>query len=380
MKIFVAAGEVSGDIHASLLIKGIKEARPDVEIAGVGGPHMMATGVKLIDQESVTYSTVGILESLRFLLPKLRLMHRIIKPFLLDWKPDIVVFVDNQGFNIPLARMVRKLLPYAKTAYYFPPPVWIWAEWNASKLAHLVDLVLAIFPKEVPIYKSKGAEVEFVGHPFIDVIKPAPNPALIRQKLKVPLGAPVIGILPGSRFQELEKLTRIFLKAADLLQQIFPEAVFPLLISHPKYEEIILRETALFPHLNLRILPGPDSQVLSICDAAMVASGTVTLESALLGVPHVVVYKIGFITFNIARLLVKVKNIALSNLLLGDTVVPELLQSKARPEIIAYIIEQWIKRPEIKREISARLRGVSRVIGPPGAIKRAAMAVLSLAR
>ncbi len=359
--VFVSAGEVSGDIAAAEVITELSK-RGDWKFVGLGGVYSQKAGLNSI-YDITTLSTVGFTESLRFITPKLKAKKKAVS-YIKENSIDVILLVDNQGFNIPLARALRKF--NKPILYYFPPPVSIWGEWNAKKLRKYVDLLLCPFPADVDIYRYYGAEALFVGNPIVDRINSMPEKEQITQKLKVKTGKTTVALLPGSRFQEIETLTQPIVKASELLHINHPEWEFVLPVSHPDFEKHIRKVIGNRDYI--QVTNGSGAEVIKISDIVITASGTASLESALLGKPAVVLYKVSPITFFIGKMLVKGRKVSLPNIILGEMVYPELLQRAVNPPNIANHVEMvWRDRHLIKEALLSLKH-----ILPGGAVKNVA--------
>ncbi len=361
MKVLVVAGDPSGDLHASNLIKALKRREPSVRVAAVGGPLCRAAADEFLE-DLASRGVTGFWEPALKIGFLLKLAKRI-KAYLERERPAALVCVDYYGFN-------RRILPYAKAAgvpafYFVSPQVWASRPGRVKVLKKLVDKMLVIFPFEEKLYRDAGVPAEFVGHPLLDLI---PAPPERRESTNV------IGLLPGSRSSELKRHLPLFYEAFRLLRlkNRFLKGVVFAAASQPDsaYGRLpdgceLVRET--------------DYRERAGLDLAICSSGTATLENALLGVPMVVVYKLSWPTYAIARALVKVKHIAMANLLAGKTVVPELIQRDATPQRV--FLEASMLLDDEARAAAARadLLAVRRSLGTPGAADRAAAAVLAAA-
>ncbi len=317
-KIMLSAGEVSGDLLGAGLVRRLKKTI-NARFYGLGGPEMKKAGVQIL-QDITSHSSVGLMEGIKPLLPSIAILLTL-KRQLRENPPDVIILIDNQGFNIHLSRMARRL--GVKNIYYFPPPVWIWGKHNAKRLAKTCDHLISCFPPEQKIYQDAGAVCTYVGHPFGVDIVPRPLP---RPKSKF-----TVALLPGSRYQEVSRLTRPLLEAADRLQKTFT-VLFILPFANDECRNTIVRtiETGGYGHLNIRFIQSPQHSFMKQCDLILAASGTASLAAAFYGIPCVVIYQISTLSYLIAKnLLLKVNYISMPNILLNKRVIPELLQNKA---------------------------------------------------
>ena len=354
----VVAGDPSGDLHASNLIKALKRLDPSARVAAVGGPLSRAVADEFIE-DLASRGVTGFWEPALKIGFLLKLAKRL-KTFLVERRPAALICVDYYGFN-------RRILPYAKQAgipafYFISPQVWASRPGRIKVLKRLVDRMLVIFPFEEKLYRAAGVPAEFVGHPLLDLI-PEPKP---RGE-----GSNLIGLLPGSRSSELRRHLPVFLEAFRLLRlkNRFLEARLFAAASQPDSAYGELPE-------GVALVREHDYTLRGTLDLAICSSGTATLENALLGVPMVVVYKLSWPTYAIARALVKVKHIAMANLLAGKAVVPELIQRDATPQRVFLEASALLDDPDRLASVRADLLAVRRSLGAPGAGDRAAAAVL----
>lgn len=358
MRVFFSAGEVSGDLSASEVIEELKKI--GIECVGIGGRRMEEAGMVNITKtdESIT-SSVGFVESLKFVPYKLILLSRV-KKYLKENKPDLVFLVDNQGFNIPLARVSKEL--GLRVFYYFPPMVSVWGENTKYKIARYCDKIICTFKSDYEIYKQVSDGAVYVGLPFIDRISRNYSSkdnykGFFREDTRKIL------LLPGSREQEIKTLLKPLLDTARLIllgkTSIVPSEVeFYTIVSHPTYKDYIVgmikdmgleNEIKVFDNNN-------DYALLDICDVAISASGTITLELALLKKPTVVVYKVSRLTFEIGKRLVKTNYISLPNILLGEKLFAELLQDDVNANTIADYLERILDDKENSSNIESKVK------------------------
>jgi lipid-A-disaccharide synthase len=359
--ILVVAGDPSGDLHAANLIAALKKRNPGVRVSAVGGPLCREAADEFLE-DLASRGVTGFLEpalKIPFLLKlRSRLAH-----WLKDRKPDAVICVDYYGFN-------RRVLPLAKNAgvpafYFISPQVWASRPGRVNVLKNLVRRMLVIFPFEEAVYRTAGVPVQFVGHPLLDLIPEPTDRATIDAAFR-------IGLLPGSRASELQRHLPVFYEAFRLLRRGRPQLRGYLFASPNQADSAY----GLLPE-GVELVREKNYARRGALDAAICSSGTATLENALLGVPMVVVYKLSWPTYAIARALIRVKHIAMANLLAGKTVVPELIQREATPERVATEAARYLDEPAYAASVRAELLAVRRALGTPGACDRAAAAVLA---
>lgn len=371
--IWVSAGEASGDRHGAALVAALRALCPELHFAGLGGPAMRQCGVEIV-YDPTPLSTVGFLESLRASAP----LRRVLQKLTVLWeshRPDLAVLIDFPGFNLRLAEMLhQRRVP---VVYYLPPTAWLWGEGRALQVARNCIRVLCALPVEVPVYEKAGAAARLVGHPILDYTSGAPSREKARQKLNLDPETPCFALLPGSRPQELDELLPPLVKAASLVRRELPSACF-LLPAAPTLEEKVIKERAerLSPGI-VRVLPGSQWMytILRAADGAAVASGTATLEAAVLGTPMVIVYRTSLSTYLIGRKLLHLRYVGMPNILAGEEIVPELLQHQVTAENIAEHLLRFYRDAELRQRMQSALARVVRQLGTPGVAARAAQAV-----
>ena len=330
---------------------------------------MREAGVDIRIQTS-HYGSVGFQESLRFVRPLRHVMTEL-RHLIHTEPPDLAVLVDNEGFNGLLAKFLHKEgIPFV---YYLPPQVWFWGEWRAKRIAERATAIIPAFQAEAEIYKREGGRVQWFGHPLIDIVRPDAEPESVLTSLRLDPSRQTIAIMPGSRFQELEQLTAAMLNAVRIIKRRHPQLqiVLPLAAPH------------LLPTLNAEIQrAGMTDEVtivekhvynaLSRCSLLILASGTATLEGALLGVPMVAAYRVAPISYLIGRQLVKSRFIAMPNILLDERAVPEIIQHDVTPERLAMEALMILENEDLAEEMRSKLQLIRSMLGIPGVLGRAA--------
>jgi len=371
LKLFLSAGEVSGDYQAAQLARTLLELHPDVELVGYGGDHMRAAGVE-IRCDTAGWGYVGIEESRRF-LPEMKRARARLAELLKAERPDLVILVDGEAFNERLVAVLRReKIPFV---HYFVPQVWFWGRWRARRIARQASLVIPAFPKELEIFRNCGARVEWFGHPLLDLVeKSQPFTATDDGLDERP-----VALMPGSRVQEIEALAPTLIEAAKRLREARPDLKFvlPVAAKHLKAPLQRLLENAGMSRV-IELRPGWSERVVSGCQLALVASGTATLETALAGVPMVVFYRVRPLTYLAAKLLVNTRFVAMPNILLGEAVVPELLQDAFTVEALVEEAARLLDSPALMTEMRVQLARIPDVLGGHGAIERAARAIVHL--
>ncbi|MBU1652355.1 lipid-A-disaccharide synthase [bacterium] len=372
--IMVIAGEVSGDLHASGLLREFRAKHPSVTAFGVGGEQMAQSGFeRLYTVEEVSF--LGFVEVIKH-LPFIRRMMRRLVAETIKRKPKVIVLVDYPGFNLRFAARIRKLaeIKHIPILYYISPQVWAWHASRVPQIAELVDRMAVIFDFEAPIYEKVGLQTDFVGHPLLEVTKPKLTADEFRESLGLRSQERLIGLLPGSRAQEVTRLLPIFVrsfmqlaKRVDNLKAVI--GCSPAL-SEQYYRDLLQRSG--LQHDGIRLVQGQTTDVQAHCDVALVASGTATLETAILVTPLVMAYKVAPLTYWIARNLVKIPHIALVNVVAGKRVVPEMIQYDARPDRIADQLQQFLPGHAAREIMIAELAEVKSRLGGLGASARVA--------
>ena len=368
-KVLIVAGEASGDLHGANLVRAMLESDPGLVFYGIGGPKMEAAGVRCLARAG-DMAVVGLTEVFSKLGMILGIMRKL-KRSLWEEKPALIILIDYPDFNMPLARAAKKR--GVPVFYYISPQVWAWRRGRIKQLRQCVDRMAVILPFEAEMYRREGMAVEFVGHPLLDGINTKYHRSEAIRRFDLREGAAIIGLLPGSRPGEVTKLLPEMLAAAGIIKREVPTAQFVLPLADTLDRDGV--EEMIRPcqeKLNVKIIGNEIYDVLAVCDAAMVASGTATLETALIGVPMIIVYKISLFTYLMGRIFVNVDHIGLANIIAGKTVVPELIQQDVNPPRMAKEILAILNDVERKNRIKRELAGIREKLGAPGASRRAA--------
>lgn len=371
--IMIVAGEASGDMHGAHLINQMLKRDPTLKFYGIGGNKMKAAGVELLADAS-EMAVVGLTEVLSKLRQILKIMAAM-KRSMDERRPDLVILIDYPDFNLPLAKAARKR--GIKVFYYISPQVWAWRKGRIRQIKKTVTRMAVILPFEVETYRQGGFSVDYVGHPLLDMVKPHYSGQELREKFGLAADKITVAILPGSRMSELEKLMPELLSAAEILKKEIREIQFVLPLADTLEESRVSEMMSGCP-VNIMVISGQTYDVVSCADLALVASGTATLETALLKVPMVIVYKISLLSYVIGRLIVNVQNIGLVNIIAGRTIVPELVQHDANGPRIAREALSILRDEERKQKIIKELLTIRAMLGEPGAAIRAAQLALDM--
>ncbi len=369
----MSAGEASGDMHAAAVAAEIKRIRPDAEIFGMGGELMKKSGVRIIyDIENL--GIIGIVEILKH-IPFFFHLRDMLRQAMIDEKPDVLVCVDYPGFNMKIAHVAKTLgIP---VVYYIAPTIWAWNKGRAKNIVRDVAQVASIFPFEAKAYQEAGAHVTFVGHPLADTVKPSMSFDEAMEYFHGNKEARRILLMPGSRKNEVTGLFPLMLDAAENLSKKENCQFFiPRASTIPK--EFLLSFIGN-RHISYEITEGHQYDLMQICDACAASSGTATLETALMELPTVLVYKLAPLTWFLANLLVHVKYAGLPNLLMGREVTPELLQDKATAGNVTEILQKWITDESARQENIREIKKVREALGSGGAVNRTAKLILETA-
>lgn len=365
MKIFFSAGEASGDVHGASLTREIKKISPSTELLGFGGNLMAAAGVKLV-RNYKDYNVMGVVEVIKNLRRILKLLDDLTE-IIREEKPDLLVLIDYPDFNWRLAKRVKNF--GIKILSYVPPSAWAWRKGRAKDCAAIADVFIAIFPFELPVYQAAGAKIFFLGNPLVDSVKPSMSKVEARKFFGVNDSERVILLMPGSRRQEIKLLLPEMLAATKLLADKNVKFFLPVA---DNVENLI--DTA---GANVTLIKSARRyDLMSIADAAIATSGTVVLEAALLNLPCVVLYKMAPMNFLIAKLFVDIKFFSLPNILAGEKILPELLQSDVTPEKIS---AEVLKILDTRADYVKKLQAACSKLGESGAADRVAQKILETA-
>lgn len=367
MKIAIVSGEYSADIHGSNLVNEIKKINPEIEFFGVGGKLMKEAGVD-IEYDLTKLAIIGFIEPIKkyFFLKKLlnRFVERIKKE-----NPALLILIDYPGFNLRLAKEVYKLnIPIF---YYIAPQVWAWGEYRLKKIKKYIKKVINILPFEEKIYKETGIDCEFVGHPALDIVRPTMLKENFLKELCLTPDIKTIGIFPGSREQEVKKLLPVMIEVAKGIKKRIEKIQFVIALSPS-----IQIDFDLPAELGIKVIKDRQYDVMNISDLIIAASGTVSLEACLLEIPIIILYKLNFFSFILARVLAKVKYISLVNIIENKKIIPEFVQRFK----INDIIEESIKLlyDEKSREnMKFELKKIAEKLSKPGVSERTARLILS---
>lgn len=367
MKIGIVAGEASGDLLGSLLIKALKEEYADLEFVGIAGPKMEAAGAQswFSMEKLAVRGYFEVIRSLRELLA----IRRSVRDRMLRERPALFIGIDAPDFNFGLEKSLKRR--GVKTVHYVSPSIWAWRGERIHKIRESVDHMLTVFPFEPEIYRKVGMQATFVGHPSADVIPLTPQRDNARQQLRLKPGALVVAMLPGSRQSELDYHADLFIETAKVLHRQFPDAQFlvPLTTRETREQFDAARWRLGAQDLPLQILFGHANFALAAADVALVASGTATLEAALLRCPHVIAYRLSNATYRLMKRKAYLPYVGLPNILAGEWLVPELLQDDATPENLARALGNWIRHRDAAEALRGRFAAIHHELAADNAVR-----------
>ena len=378
MRYFFSAGELSGDLHAAALIRELRKQDPEAQITGMGGSLMAAAGAEILFDPTAE-STFGFWEAARKVLMFKRQLANFTS-FLKANRPDAVVWVDFGGFNVLLAEQAAALsIP---VVCLFPPAAWAYGPGRATRLAGCVSHVASVLPFEADFYRRYEVKVTYVGHPLVDRVKPEQTRDQWRQAQGILPTEQVILLMPGSRKQEVQGLLPIILAAAAEVAAEKEGLRFFLPVATTIDQELVRGELTKYPGLTVTLTdPDETYNLMAGADLGILASGTATLEAALLGLPIIVTYQVSkvsallFQAFANKEYCRQPMMVALPNLIKGQLLVPELIQDQLTPAHLGVEIRKFLEQPERGAAIRAQLRGIGEMLGPPGVMERVAKVV-----
>lgn len=369
----VVVGEASGDAHAARVVTALQQRAPDIKVSGIGGEKLRAAGMEInIDfSELAVMGLVEVLKRYRHLKNVFNQMVERLKTH----RPDLLVLVDYPGFNLKLAKEAKKLgIP---VAYYISPKIWAWRKGRVKTIQRVVDKMLVLFPFEVPIYEQAGVAVNCVGHPLVDAVKRTLTTIQAKEKLGLEKAHKVIGLFPGSRRSEVEMLLPLMIQAAERIkqQQLDIQVVVPLA---PGLNKEALAPILAASRLPIQVVDSEFYDLTSACDAIVAASGTVTLEIALLGVPHFICYRVSPVTYKILRRLVRIPYVGLCNIVTNKALITEILQDDVTVQRLEEELRDRLSRTDQQAVAEDIRQQVLAALGPSGGADNAAEQLLMM--
>jgi lipid-A-disaccharide synthase len=392
--ILIVAGEASGDMYGANLVRAVHDINPGIDFWGLGGEKMREAGVK-IPFDSTRLAVVGISEVFAHLWQIVQ-AQRLLRKAMRDKRPDLVILIDYPDFNLLLAAKARSLgIP---VMYYISPQVWAWRSGRVKKIRRLVNRMVVILPFEVEFYHRHKMEVDFVGHPLLDIIKPSmdennsppppfskggwggiSNESVFYKRFEIDRSRPIVGLFPGSRLQEVNRLMPFIIDAAGRLEEKIPGIQFVLPLA-PTIDRRCVEDFIHPTRLKIKVIENGIYDTMKAARAVIAASGTVTLEAAIMGVPMIIVYKVSKLSYLVGKIMVRVSHIGLVNLVAGRRIVPELVQEEVNGRRIAEEVHKIIVDEKYSRTMKNELEGVKNKLGGPGASARVAEIVCQMVK
>jgi len=369
--VVIIAGETSGDLHGAHLVRAMKKKDPSLFFYGIGGPALKAAGVEIL-MDAAELSVVGITEVFSK-MPKVFKGISSVKKVLKERRPGLIILIDFPDFNLHIATIAKK--QGVPVLYYVSPQIWAWRSGRIRKIEKNVDHMAVILPFEKDFYRSHHVPATFVGHPLLDSYSPLPDNPLKEATDSIP----VVGLLPGSRYSEIERNLPFMMAGASILQNRFKNICFMISIAPSISKERI--ESFVNPYKKtccIELISGSVVEIFEKSRLIVAASGTVTLETAIYGVPMVIMYKISPISFMLGQALIKVDHIGLVNIIANERIVPELIQQDATPAKIAKTVGDILNDPQELSRIKEKLKSVKALLGEAGAAEKTADIGLSL--
>ena len=370
-RVMMIAGEASGDLHGSRVIRELKARRPAVEVFGIGGDNMRREGMEILYHAS-SLSFMGFVEVIRH-LSLIRSVETAMERALVARRPDVLVLIDYPGFNLRFAGKARK--HGARILYYISPQVWAWHKSRLKKMKPLVDKMKVVFPFEVELYRKEGIDVEFVGHPLVESLRATSTREEFCRMAGLDPARKIVGLFPGSRRQEIAKIFPTMLRAGEEVRRAHGVQLAVGVASNLGAGELKGHVPA---DSSAVLIENSTYELMCHSDAAMVTSGTATLETGWFGTPVVVVYKTSPLSFFIGRLLVDVPNIGLVNIVAGKTVAPEFLQNELTADNLVQAVGRMLTDETYRTTMKNELSKIKEKLGAPGASGRVAEGVIAL--
>lgn len=369
----IIAGEPSGDLHGGKLVAELRRLEPGLEIFGVGGDRMQAAGMELA-YHIRDFSFMGFAEVLGH-LPFIRQAMKRLELLLDERRPEAVVLIDYPGFNLRFGAKVKRA--GIKVAYYVSPQVWAWGRGRVRRIRRLVDRMLCILPFEESFYRKLGVPAVYVGNPLLDEARPKLSKDAFRRQIGLSTSQPLVGLLPGSRRQEVEMILPAMLGACRLLSEKQPSVQFALNLA-PGFPPEAVAAAIKRAGLNVAMSTGQSYELMAHSNLILVASGTATLECGIIGTPMIIIYKTSWASYLLGRMLVRVPYIGLVNLVAGKKVAPEFIQHEARPGAIFLMAQMLLAEGRPRQAVRDELSKIGGLLGEPGAARRAAEQIASL--
>ncbi len=372
MRVMFIAGEASGDLHGAGVVRELKRRDPACDIFGIGGDKMRTEGMDLVYHVR-ELSVMGFWEVIQH-LPLLKSVEKTLGALLIARRPDVLVLIDYPGFNLRFAETAKR--HGIKIVYFISPQVWAWNPGRVRKMKGLIDMMLVVFPFEVEIYRREGIAVQFVGHPLLEAFTEPQGRREFLKRYGFDANKPLLGLLPGSRKQEIERIFPVMLGAARIVNR---EIAVNVAVGVSSVLDLEFVKSFVRDDFPITFVQHATYDLMKNADLALVTSGTATLETGFYQTPMIVVYKTSWLTYVIGRIVVRINNIGLVNVVAGEQIVPELIQSKLTPQRLAGDAIAMLKGEPRRREISEKLKIIREKLGTIGASRRVADAIGLLA-
>lgn len=370
-KLFIITGELSGDKHASLVVKNLLENRNDIEIEAIGGENLKKLGVKLfVDHSKAHMSAMGLTPKILF--DHITLGKRVVDYLKNEYKPDLVLLIDYGGFNLNISNFLKKV--GIKVFYYIPPQIWASRKWRIKTVKKNISKVMTIFPFEKEMYEKEGIDAQFVGHPLITQMPPCANRDEVFEKYGLDKNKKLISIFPGSRTFELHNLMKTFLKSAALIAQKRDDVQFVIAQADSLKDDVFKKYLG---KTDIKVIKSDNYSLLSVSDALMLASGTVALEAALYTTPMIISYKGPWIAYFVYRLVRCINRVCLPNIIMDKDIVPELLQKDSNPQIISKALLKILEDDEYRQLMKDDLSKVKAILSRHESAKEVAQVISS---
>lgn len=370
-RLFIITGELSGDKHASLVVKNLLENRNDIEIEAIGGENLKKLGVKLfVDHSKAHMSAMGLTPKILF--DHITLGKRVVDYLKNEYKPDLVLLIDYGGFNLNISNFLKKA--GIKVFYYIPPQIWASRKWRIKTVKKNISKVMTIFPFEKEMYEKEGIDAQFVGHPLITQMPPCANRDEVFEKYGLDKNKKLISIFPGSRTFELHNLMKTFLKSAALIAQKRDDIQFVIAQADSLKDDVFKKYLG---KTNIKVIKNDNYSLLSVSDALMLASGTVALEAALYTTPMIISYKGPWIAYLVYRLVRCINRVCLPNIIMDKDIVPELLQKDSNPQVISKALLKILEDDEYRQLMKDDLSKVKAILSRHESAKEVAQVISS---
>ncbi|MBS4759524.1 MAG: lipid-A-disaccharide synthase [Clostridium sp.] len=355
-KLFIITGELSGDKHASAVVKNLRELRDDIEIQAIGGENLKALGVKLfVDHSKAHMSAMGLTPKILF--DHLTLGKRVVDYLKNDYKPDLVLLIDYGGFNLNISKFLKKA--GIKVFYYIPPQIWASRKWRINTVKENIAKVMTIFPFEKEMYEKEGIDAQFVGHPLISQMPEKSDRDSVFEKYGLDKSKKLISIFPGSRVFELQNLMKTFLEASKLISNKRGDVQFVIAQADSLNDDVFKKYLG---KTDIKVIKNDNYALLSVSDALMLASGTVALEAALYTTPMIISYKGPWIAYFVYRLVRCIERVCLPNIIMDKDIVPELLQADSNPKVISETLLKILSDETYKKNMIEDLSKVKAIL------------------